>query len=469
MWELAIDDMDVETSSQPVFEWTGFRDRAEAGRLLASALERVPGVEPGETVVVALARGGIQVAAEVAAALGAPLDVVAVRKVGHPWQPEYGIGAVAPGGVRYVRAHDGLTDEQVEEAVRSTAEKADALDGRLHAECAPLQLDGVTCVLVDDGLATGGTMVAAVRWARARGAGRVVVAIPVGAESALHALERDDDVDDVVCLVRPRGFGAVGMWYEDFRQVSDEEVRSALSASRAPTPGTIAAEIDADGVRLPADLTVPPDPVGWVVFAHGSGSSRRSPRNVAVAARLSRAGMGTLLFDLLTHEEELDRRNVFDVELLARRLLAATRWLCARPEARGRPVGYFGASTGAAAALIAAAALGDEVAAVVSRGGRPDLAWDVLPEVRSPTLLVVGGEDRVVLDLNRDAAARLTCEHEVAVVRAATHLFEEPGALEQVAELASAWFETWFERAGGGGRRDSDQGEPARAERAGAS
>lgn len=460
--------MDVETSSHLVFERTGFRDRAEAGRLLASALERMPGIEPHETVVVALARGGIEVAAEVAAGLHAPLDVVAVRKVGHPWQPEYGIGAVAPGGIRYVRAHDGLTDEQVEEAVRAAATKAEALDRALHVDYAPVPLDGATCVLVDDGLATGGTMVAAVRWARARGARHVVVAVPVGAETAVHTLDRDEDVDTVVCLARPRAFGAVGMWYEDFRQVSDEGVRRALSASRAAAPGTIAAEIPVDDVRLPADLTVPQDAIGWVLFAHGSGSSRRSPRNVAVAAALARARIGTLLFDLLTEEEELDRRNVFDVELLAKRLVGATRWLAGRPEARGLPVGYFGASTGAAAALIAAATLGDRISAVVSRGGRPDLAAHALPRVRAPTLLVVGGRDEVVLGLNRDAASRLECPHELAVIPGATHLFEEPGALEQVAALATEWFRTWFREPRGGGDGDFDRGDLARAERAGA-
>jgi putative phosphoribosyl transferase len=407
------------------------------------------------------------VAAQVAAALGAPLDVVAVRKVGHPWQPEYGIGAVAPGGVRYVRAHDGLTDEQVEEAVRAAAENAEALDERLHAERAPVPFDGRTCVLVDDGLATGGTMVAAVRWARAGGARRVVVAVPVGSESAVQGLEQEADA--VVCLVRPHGFGAVGMWYEDFRQVSDEDVRRVLAASSTATAEPTAAGIEMDGLCLPADLTVPPGAIGVVVFAHGSGSSRRSPRNVAVAAELERAPLGTLLLDLLTAEEELDRRNVFDVELLAQRLLGATRWLSARLEARGLPIGYFGASTGAAAALIAAATLGENVSAVVSRGGRPDLAWERLPEVRSPTLLIVGGEDRAVLDLNKAALARLACPRELAVVPGATHLFEEPGALEQVAALASEWFGTWLGTVGGGEDDDSDQGDSARVERAGAS
>lgn len=203
--------------------------------------------------------------------------------------------------------------------------------------------------------------------------------------------------------------------------------------------------IASGAVRLPADLAVPHGALGAVVFAHGSGSSRRSPRNLRVGATLDRARIATLLFDLLTPAEELERRNVFDVELLAGRLLVATRWLREQPEARGLPVGYFGASTGAAAALVAAAELGEEIAAVVSRGGRPDLAAAWLSRVRAPTLLVVGGADPAVLELNREAARLLGGRHELAVIPGASHLFEEPGALEQVASLATAWFASAFQ------------------------
>lgn len=200
------------------------------------------------------------------------------------------------------------------------------------------------------------------------------------------------------------------------------------------------ATIAAAGVEVPALLTVPDEARGVVVFAHGSGSTRLSPRNRLVASTLTEAGIGTLLFDLLTPSESLERENVFDVELLSARLLAATHWLAAQPEAEELPVAYFGASTGAAAALLAAAELGEEVKAVVSRGGRPDLAAARLGEVRSPTLLIVGGLDPVVLELNRAARARLRCASELRVVEGATHLFEEPGALEEVAGLARAWF-----------------------------
>ena len=191
---------------------------------------------------------------------------------------------------------------------------------------------------------------------------------------------------------------------------------------------------------LPGHLTVPANALGLVIFAHGSGSSRHSPRNVSVARELRDAGLGTLLFDLLTPDEAFDRANVFDIPLLARRLSLATTWLRSENEGRTRPIGYFGASTGAAAALWAGAEPDAPVSVVVSRGGRPDLAAPRLEDVRAPTLLIVGGDDHAVLDLNRQAAASLRCERHIEIVPGATHLFEEPGALESVSTLARAWF-----------------------------
>lgn len=197
--------------------------------------------------------------------------------------------------------------------------------------------------------------------------------------------------------------------------------------------------IPASRSSLPGTLSVPASAVGLVLFAHGSGSSRLSPRNQLVASELRNAGFATLLFDLLTEPEADDRRNVFDIPFLAERLLAATRWTASDPRTQLVPIGYFGASTGAAAALVAAAREPD-VRAVVSRGGRPDLAGASLAHVTAPTLLIVGGEDSQVLDLNRQALAALRCTKELAVVPGATHLFEEPGTLEQAARLATNWF-----------------------------
>jgi putative phosphoribosyl transferase len=194
------------------------------------------------------------------------------------------------------------------------------------------------------------------------------------------------------------------------------------------------------GASLAGEIAIPNRPRGLVIFAHGSGSSRLSPRNRAVAATLQQAGFATLLFDLLTEHEERRRELVFDIPLLARRLELVTRWAIAEPDTRGLPVGFFGASTGAAAALRAAAAAREVVRAVVSRGGRPDLAADRLAYVTAPTLLIVGSRDPEVLELNRSAAMMLRCPHRLAVVDGAGHLFSEPGTLETVARLASDWF-----------------------------
>ena len=205
-----------------------------------------------------------------------------------------------------------------------------------------------------------------------------------------------------------------------------------------------AVEIPAGDARLAGDLTIPPGATGMVVFAHGSGSGRFSPRNRAVAAALADAGLATLLMDLLTGEEEEEDRRTgrlrFDVGLLGRRVVATIDWLATDSPAGQLPVGCFGASTGAAAALIAAAQRGGRVRAVVSRGGRPDLAGDALGRVTAPTLLIVGGRDVEVLRLNQQALAALAGEARIEVVPGATHLFEEPGALERVAALARDWF-----------------------------
>ena len=201
-----------------------------------------------------------------------------------------------------------------------------------------------------------------------------------------------------------------------------------------------AVEIPSGEVSLPAILGRPEAPRGTVLFAHGSGSGRLSPRNNAVAHVLQRAGFVTLLADLLTEREAVDRRCVFDIGLLAARLLHCTRWVQRRPMTGSLPIGYFGASTGGGAALVAAAQVGEEISAVVSRGGRPDLANGSLTQVRSPTLLIVGGADTPVIELNETALAELRCIKELAIVPNASHLFEEPGALEQVSGLARDWF-----------------------------
>ncbi|MFB7913500.1 phosphoribosyltransferase family protein [Streptomyces sp. NPDC056061] len=427
-----------------------FMDRRDAGRRLAARVRHLRGLP---VLVLGLPRGGVPVAAEVAEVLDAPLDVCLVRKLGVPYQPELAMGAIGEGGVRVindevVRAAGVSPDEFARVEARERAvleERAQRYRGNgQSAEAA-----GRTVLVVDDGVATGSTARAACRIVRARGAARVVLAVPVAPEGWTERLS--GEADELICPETPRDFFAIGQFYADFSQVDDREVIACLERSAAGHARTGAADggppvherevvVEAGAVRLDGRLTVPDGAAGIVLFAHGSGSSRNSPRNQFVAAGLNRAGLGTLLFDLLTEAEEGDRANVFDTALLSRRLADATEWLRTRPEAEGPALGYFGASTGAAAALGAAAEQGGRVSAVVSRGGRPDLAWASLPSVTAPTLLIVGGCDRTVLELNQQAQERLRCESRIAVVPGATHLFAEPGALEEVTALARDWF-----------------------------
>jgi len=227
-------------------------------------------------------------------------------------------------------------------------------------------------------------------------------------------------------------------------RLSKSEVELAHTSQTAATARSRTEQIPSGGITLEGELNIPVGTSGVVLFAHGSGSSRLSPRNQFVARTIREAGIGTLLFDLLTQAEEAvdvsTRHLRFDIGLLAKRLADATNWLKGKADTSHLRVGYFGASTGGAAALVAAAEIGDEVGALVSRGGRPDLAGDALPRVKSPTLLIVGGLDFPVIKLNQEAYALLRCEKELKIVPGATHLFEEPGALQEVARLAAEWF-----------------------------
>lgn len=428
-----------------------FADRRDAGRRLADRLSFLRG---RDSVVLGLPRGGVPVAFEVARSLGAPLDVILVRKLGVPFQPELALGAIGEGGVRVVN-DEVLRTAGVTPGEMSAVEQRERAEldrrGRLYRGARPrILVAGRIAVVVDDGVATGATARAACQVAKAHGAARVVLAVPVAPPSAVRELSREAEV---VCVDTPERLWAIGQWYEDFYQTSDDEVVKLLAESAPPapvaagplggTPGVRAREVEvrAGRARLGGRLTVPENPAGTVVFAHGSGSSRHSPRNRFVAEVLNQAGLATLLFDLLTGEEELDRANVFDIGFLACRLGEVTAWLRDQPVVGRLPIGYFGASTGAAAALWAAADPRSEVAAVASRGGRPDLAGSRLSQVRAPTLLIVGGQDDVVLELNRQAQARLHCQNRLVVVPGATHLFEEPGTLAAVAGLVRDWLQ----------------------------
>jgi putative phosphoribosyl transferase len=448
-----------------------FADREDAGGRLADLLEFLEG-QP--VVVLGLPRGGVPVAAKVASKLGAPMDVIIVRKTGVPFQPELAMGAVGEDGIAVtspdVVAMAGVTDQELAAVQAREGSEVAARAARYRAGRPRLDLAGKVAVVVDDGIATGATARAACQIARAHGAARVVLAVPVAPAGWQERV--GVSADEFATVLEPSNFFAVGQFYDDFSQTTDEQVIACLRAAGTPSrparadpaddpppddppgigavqPASREVEPIAGTTPLAGNLTEPAGLAGTVIFAHGSGSSRHSPRNRYVAAVLAEAGLGTLLFDLLTPAEEADRANVFDIGLLASRLSQVTAWL--RTQQPGEPVGYFGASTGAAAALWAAAAPGADIAAVVSRGGRPDLAAERLSAVIAPTLLIVGGHDAAVLDLNRSALAELRCSKQLAVVPGATHLFDEPGTLEAAAALARDWFIGNLGRASGSG------------------
>jgi putative phosphoribosyl transferase len=399
---------------------------------------------------------------EVARALGAPLDVIVVRKIGAPRQPELGVGAIAEGGVLVLDAPlvrelatptgqvEAIAEREMEELQRRV---------RIYRGGRPLPaIEGRTVILVDDGVATGSTARAAIRAVRERHPRQLILAVPVIAAETARDLERE--VDKLVCVRAPEVFYAVGCWYDQFPQTTDDEVTTLLELMadavqrEVPAPDNPPPEPTGDpvDVSIPCDagvlegfLEIPAAPHGLVLFAHGSGSGRHSARNQHVARAVQDAGLATLLLDLLTLEEEredaLTGHLRFDIGLLAQRLLAATRWASQSALTRRLPIGYFGASTGAAAALQAAAQVPGLVRAIVSRGGRPDLAGEsALSRVVAPTLLIVGARDEEVLRINRAAMARIPAKHRLVVVPRATHLFEEPGTLDTVARLAARWF-----------------------------
>ena len=438
-----------------------FDDRVDAGRQLAKRLEFL---RSAPIVVLGLPRGGVPVAEQVATALGAPLDVILVRKLGVPFQHELAMGAIGENGVRVVNEdvvrETGVSERGIDVVEQREAAELERRAARYRQARRTISLKDKIAVIIDDGIATGATARAACQVARAAGASRIVLAVPVAPPGWTRS---QADADELVCLQSPDNFFGVGQFYRNFDAVDDGDVVASLqrarntdrsTASDAATAGAGEVLIDAGDVRLQGQLTLPDRSSAIVLFAHGSGSSHHSPRNRYVARVLNEVGLATLLFDLLTSQEEMDRAKTFDIELLAHRLAEVTAWVRQRPGIAGLPVCYFGASTGAAAALQAAASPGSAVAAVVSRGGRPDLAGRHLEAVRAPTLLIVGGADDVVLDLNRQALRRLHCASHLAVIPGATHLFEEPGTLAAAALAARDWFLDHVGEQASGGRRD---------------
>jgi putative phosphoribosyl transferase len=433
-----------------------FQDRKAAGKALAEHLRQPLQGKPA--VIVGLARGGVATARAVADVLKLPLDVVCPRKIGAPGHAELAVGAITESGQpvwnEELLRQLGLSPTSMAAAIQEQSDEAQRRLKRFRHGMPERQWKGKTVVLVDDGLATGATMRAALRAARAEGAAQIMVAVPVSPPETLARIAAECDA--VICLSTPEFFEAVGQFYEQFDQVSDDEVLALLQQPRADSPDSSRSPVSpmeisiplqkepAKDQRLLGNLTQPEGARQLVLFVHGSGSSRWSPRNEMVAAQLQRQGIATLLVDLLTEQEaqqdELTHALRFDIDLLTSRVLETIRWLKTQPATQQLAIGLYGASTGAAAALIAASALGTGVFAVVSRGGRPDLAGDSLLSVRSPTLLIVGGDDTDVLALNQQAFERLQCPKSLTVIPGATHLFEEPGTLERAAQAAVHWF-----------------------------
>ena len=441
-----------------------YADRAAAGRAVAAALG---GRRLGRDVVVlGLPRGGAVVAGEVATALGAPLDIVVARKLGVPGMPEVALGAIVEGRYRIiddpVRWYLGVPRRVVARIVeRERTELARRV--RLYRGGASIPaLRDRTVILVDDGLASGATLRAAALAVRDRRPARVIAAVPVA--SPAHCDDVRESVDELIALATPDPFGTVSAWYDEFAPVSDAEVLRVLSRTADAAAAAVRQPIDSVPEReiaiplglghsseadsVVGDLGLPNvPPSGLVILAHGGGSSRKSYRNRYLAGRLRDAGWATLRLDLLLAREQVDDdRDAcarFDIRRIAGRLLAAAEWAARERLPGSHRVVLFGASTGAAAALVAAATRPDLIAAVASRGGRVDLAGAALRAVRAPVIMIVGSEDTDTLRRTRESAAAMRCPTRLTIVRGAGHTFEEPGTLGPVGEAVVKWLKRY--------------------------
>lgn len=449
-----------------------FRNRQEAGSQLARLLHFWTG--RSDVLVLALPHGGVETGFAIARHLDVPLDILLARKLGVPGHEDTAFGAIAPGGFRYIDQSvvqaAGMAPEEIEKSIEQTQESLRRQDRLYRANRAPLDVSGRTVILADDGIATGASIRVAIQALRAMHPARLIVAVPVAPASIIERFR--GDVDEFFCLYQPQAVRAVGQFYWDFSPVSDEEVVEILERAAelhrnggAPGADYVARPaVQGDGfqggvvlqtatARLEGALSLPASAVGLVLFVHGSSSRRYSPRSRSLAKILQSQRLGTLLFDLLTDEEDLpDQRKAgyrLEIPLLAQRLIDAVEWLTSQSSFRHLPLCYLGSGTGAAAALLAAARRPEQVQAIVSHGGRPDLAGDALSQVQAPTLLVVGNADGVIIERNQQALATLGCAaKKLITVPGATYPFEDLGTLAPVGQHAAEWFLTHLGVAG---------------------
>ena len=428
-----------------------FANRAEAGRRLGELLLPYKALAP---LVVALP-GGARVGYEVARALDVPLELWAVRRIRAPAHPQLTLGAIAEGGMvhldRAAVREAALGERELQRLVREEAGEVIAQAQRVRRGSPPARVEHTTVLLVDQGLVDGEEMLAVIDGLRAAKAARIVLAVPMAASATLERLR--PLVDVVVCASEEPGLSTLTASYDELGETTDDALATlrALTLSGEPAPKPEGAmqrlAIDVEGALLEGLLTVPVGARGVVVLAHAD-ASHQSPRATRGAAPFQEAGLATLVLDLLTPSEEAGviagASPAFDIQLLARRLTAAVDWLAAFELTRGLPCGCFSVGTAAAGALVTAVLRPSQVRAVVSCGGRPDLAWSVLSNVLTPTLLIVGSEDPQVLQLNRRAYHALPGAKQITVVPGATPQFQEPGALEQAVRLAIRWFDVWL-------------------------
>lgn len=414
------------------------KDRKHAGNLLADILEK--DYNPFNTVVLTLPKGGVPVGDVIAEQLKLPLDILLVKKITLPENPEFAIGALAedeePIWNDKSTQYYSIGDKRKKDLAFFVRDEINQKSKLWRVEKRPVSLKNKHIILVDDGLATGLTMHAAITFLRNKKVKSITVAVPVASKQAVSLLKHD--IDKLVILKTPEPFVSVGQWYQNFEQVSDEEVINTLSGVNGSSSKTMSVKIPLDYEDLNGELFIPSKAKGVIIFAHGSGSTHKSVRNKKVARALNELGFATLLFDLLTKNESHIRANVFDIGLLTKRLKIATDWVQKNKELKALPISYFGASTGAAAALNCAAH-DDKISSVICRGGRTDMATSDLSNIQASVLLIVGANDKDVLEINQQSQQQLNfCK--LVIIENAGHLFEEPGCLDEVIDYSCNWF-----------------------------